>query len=334
MSDKRPSEGEDQQTKRSKPELYSEFAKFYEPKNHVDKKGIEADGEKGRIICGKTISAGIRAKIKKDIEERLADEKYVQRAPGLTVILVGENPASKVYIRQKENACKEVGIISTLLNLPSDTTLETLMSHIDRLNEDETCDGILVQLPLPDSLEGAVRDVIQRIKPDKDVDGFHPTNIGNLVSRTPTLRPCTPWGVMQLIWSTGVNPYGLECLVVGASNHVGRPMMLELLLNGASCQMAHRFTRDLEAHVRRAECVIVAAGKPGLVKGEWIKPGAIVIDIGINRVGKKLVGDVDFEVAKQNAGYITPVPGGVGPMTVAMLLSNTVSAYDTHRKEK
>ena len=334
MTDKRPSDGEQVELKRAKVESYSEFSKYYEPKNHCELKGIDANGEKGKIICGKTISAEIRTRVKKDLEAKMADERFEKRAPGLTVILVGDNGASKVYIRQKERACKEVGINSTLLNLPSETTLEKLLSEIDRLNDDENCDGILVQLPLPGDLQGSVSEVIQKIKPDKDVDGFHPTNIGNLVSRTPTLRPCTPWGVMQLIWSTGVNPYGLECLVVGASNHVGRPMMLELLLNGASCQMAHRFTRDLEAHVRRAECVIVAAGKPGLVKGEWIKPGAIVIDIGINRVDGKLVGDVDFEVAKQNAGFITPVPGGVGPMTVAMLLSNTMSAFDTHRKAK
>jgi methylenetetrahydrofolate dehydrogenase (NADP+)/methenyltetrahydrofolate cyclohydrolase len=229
-----------------------------------------------------------------------------------------------------------VGIDSQLLEMPAETTPQELLATIDKLNKDDACDGILVQLPLPTpELQKQQSAILERILPDKDVDGFHPYNLGCLVTREPKLRPCTPFGVMHLLWSTGVNPYGLRCVVVGASNHVGRPMMLELLLNGASVQIVHRFTQDLEQVVREAECLIVACGKPGLVRGEWIRPGAVVIDVGINRLESgKLVGDVDFEVAKERAGWITPVPGGVGPMTVAMLLRNTMTAYRVHRSTK
>eukprot|EP00659_Diplonema_papillatum_P019401 gene19401-29888_t len=265
-------------------ESYAEFKRYYEPTNW-DTKGVDADGERGRIIDGKKIAEGIRATLKQKIAEKVENPAFEHRKPGLTVILVGENAASKVYIRQKQKACVDVGIDGQLINLPATTSLEALLAKIDELNADDKVDGVLVQLPLPaGELADNVRQVVDRIDPLKDVDGFHPENLGNLVTRAPKMRPCTPWGVMHLIWSTGVNPYGLECLVVGASNHVGRPMVLELLLNGASVQCVHRFSRDLEAHVRRAECVIVAAGKPGLVKGEWIRPGAIVIDIGINRL--------------------------------------------------
>ena len=272
-------------------EPYAEYKHMYEPSKYGEK-GIKADGEKGQIIDGKQVAADIRAKLKKQIEERVADDRFAPRSPGLTVVLVGENPASKVYVRQKAKACVEVGIKSEQINLPADTNLAKLLATIDELNNNIEVDGILVQLPLPEGeLNDNVRAVIERIKPDKDVDGFHPQNLGALVSRAPTMRPCTPWGVMQLIWSTGVNPYGLECLVVGSSNHVGRPMALELLLAGACVKVVHRFCRDLESAVRSAELVVVAAGKPGLVKGEWIRPGAIVIDIGINRLDNgKLVG--------------------------------------------
>ena len=273
-------------------EPYADYTTYYEPTTFKNAPGIDADCEKGRIIDGKKVAAEIRGKLKEQIATRVSDKRYVSRKPGLVVVLIGENPASKVYVRQKQKACEEVGIESTQICLPVETTLEKLLSTVDDLNKDTNVDGILVQLPLPHGeLNDNVRQVIERIAPHKDVDGFHPSNLGSLVSRAPRMRPCTPWGVMHLIWSTGVNPYGLECLVVGSSNHVGRPMMLELLLNGCSVQIVHRFTRDLEAHVRRAECVIVAAGKPGLVKGEWIRPGAIVIDIGINRLDSgKLVG--------------------------------------------
>lgn len=314
--------------------IQAEYAAQYQTKHYDKPVGLPNDGVRGRLIDGKAISAQSREKVKVKVIARMADARFTPRAPNLVVILVGENAASKVYIRQKQKACEEVGITSTLLTLPDDTSIDDLLATVVRLNEDTVVDGILVQLPLPtEELRQASARVLETIDPMKDVDGFHPTNLGALVSRQPRLRPCTPWGVMHLLWSTGINPYGLECVVVGASNHVGRPMMLELLLNGASVQIAHRFTRDLESLIRRAECVIVAAGKPGLVKGDWIREGAIVIDVGMNRLESgKLCGDVDFETAKTRAGWITPVPGGVGPMTVAMLLENTVAAYDMRRQ--
>lgn len=312
---------------------YSDLSQYYKPENYSTK-GLNDDGVRGRLIDGKAISAEIRALVKAEVAERVADTRFESRMPGLVVVLVGEDPASKVYIKQKQKACEEVGINSTLLSLPPETTPQELLATISRLNEDDACDGILVQLPLPTpALQKEQASILETILPHKDVDGFHPYNLGCLVTREPKLRPCTPFGVMHLLWSTGVNPYGLRCVVVGVSNHVGRPMMLELLLNGASVQCVHRFTPDLEAMVRAAECLIVACGKPGLVKGEWIQPGAIVIDVGLSRLESgKLCGDVDFEPAKERAGWITPVPGGVGPMTVAMLLRNTVTAFDSHRK--
>jgi len=310
---------------------YQDIKRYYSPDNYGPR-GLPDDGVRGRLIDGKAISAEVRAIIKAELEERRASQGSGGRSPGLVVVLVGADAASKVYIKQKQKACQEVGIKSTLLELPEETSPSELLATIRGLNEDEACDGILVQLPLPTAqLQEEQSAILETIRADKDVDGFHPFNLGRLVTREPKLRPCTPFGVMHLLWSTGVNPYGLRCVVVGASNHVGRPMMLELLLNGASVQIVHRFTQNLEEVVRDAECLIVACGKPGLVKGEWIRPGAVVIDVGINRLESgKLVGDVDFESAKQRAGWITPVPGGVGPMTVAMLLRNTVTAYDAH----
>lgn len=314
---------------------YQDISRYYKPETYGPR-GLNDDGVRGRLIDGKAIAAEVRSIVKAQLEDTMADSKLGLRAPGLVVVLVGDDAASKVYIKQKQKACLEVGILSTLLELPMETTPAELLATIKRLNEDDACDGILVQLPLPtQALASEQSAILETIRPEKDVDGFHPYNLGCLVTREPKLRPCTPFGVMHLLWSTGVNPYGLRCVVVGASNHVGRPMMLELLLNGASVQIVHRFTQDLEAVVGEAECLIVACGKPGLVKGEWIRPGAIVIDVGINRLESgKLVGDVDFDKAKERAGWITPVPGGVGPMTVAMLLRNTLAAYDTHRKAK
>jgi methylenetetrahydrofolate dehydrogenase (NADP+)/methenyltetrahydrofolate cyclohydrolase len=314
---------------------FSDYAYRYDPATYGEA-GVVDDGVRGRVIDGKGIAQKLRLTMKETLAAKLDGSLSPKRAPGLSVILVGENPASKVYVGQKHKACEEVGIASTVLQLPADTSVANLLEQIDSLNNDESCDGILVQLPLPTAeLQSAQEQVLLRIRPDKDVDGFHPFNLGCLVARAPRLRPCTPWGVMHLLWSTGVNPYGLRCVIVGASNIVGRPMMLELLLNGASVQIAHRFTRDLEGLVREAECLIVAAGKPGLVKGSWIKPGAIVIDVGMNRLETgKLAGDVDFEEARQHAGWITPVPGGVGPMTVAMLLQNTMVAFDMHTREQ
>jgi methylenetetrahydrofolate dehydrogenase (NADP+)/methenyltetrahydrofolate cyclohydrolase len=240
---------------------------------------------------------------------------------------VGNDPASEVYVASKRRDCAEVGIRSFPHDLPSDTPEAELLGLIDRLNDDPEVDGILVQLPLPKHID--TERVIERIHPDKDVDGFHPYNVGRLALRLPILRPCTPRGIMVLLESTGLPIKGLDALVVGASNIVGRPMALELLLAGCTVTVTHRFTKDLKSHVARADLVVVAVGKPGLVKGEWIKPGSIVVDVGINRLPDgKLVGDVEFESARERAGWITPVPGGVGPMTRALLLQNTLEAAE------
>ena len=278
-----------------------------------------------QIIDGKAIAASLRQEIKQRVEKRMAAGK---RTPGLAVILVGQDPASQVYVGSKRKACEEVGFKSVAYDLPDDTQKEQLIELIDQLNEDDTIDGILVQLPLPAHIPAET--IIERIRPTKDVDGFHPYNVGRLALRQPVLRPCTPRGVMTLLEKSGIHARGMDAVVVGASNHVGRPMALELLLAGCTTTICHRFTKDLESIVRNAELLVVAVGKPSIVKGEWIKPGAAVIDIGINRNAEgKLVGDIDFEVAKQNAGWITPVPGGVGPMTVATLLENTIDTADS-----
>ena len=277
-----------------------------------------------QIIDGKTIAAALRQDIKKRVDERIAKGL---RPPGLAVVLVGTDPASQVYVGSKRKACEEVGFKSVAYDLPAATTKQQLLALIDELNADETIDGILVQLPLPEHIPSET--IIERIQPDKDVDGFHPYNIGRLVIRQPVLRPCTPRGVVALLERVGVPIRGLDAVVVGASNHVGRPMALELLLAGCTVTVCHRFTKDLESHVRNADLLVVAVGKPAVVEGEWVKPGAVVVDIGINRNEQgKLVGDVDFEAARQNAAWITPVPGGVGPMTVATLLLNTIDAAD------
>jgi methylenetetrahydrofolate dehydrogenase (NADP+)/methenyltetrahydrofolate cyclohydrolase len=275
-----------------------------------------------QLIDGKRVSEEVLASVRAGIEQLQAAGR---RVPGLAVIQVGDDPASKVYVGNKRRACERTGIRSVAHDLPADTSQEALLSLIDALNADATIDGILVQLPLPAHIDAEA--VIERIHPDKDVDGFHPYNIGRLAQRIPRLRPCTPYGVMRLLQSAGVNPKGMEAVIVGASNIVGRPMALELLLAGATVTVTHRFTRDLAAHVGRAELLVVAAGKPGLVKGEWVRPGAVVIDVGINRLADgRLVGDVEFDAAAERAGHITPVPGGVGPMTVAMLMQNTLEA--------
>lgn len=275
-----------------------------------------------QLIDGKRVSEEVLASVRAGVEQLLAQGR---RIPGLAVIQVGDDPASKVYVGNKRRACERTGIRSVAHDLPATTTQKTLLGLIDTLNADDSIDGILVQLPLPGHIHAEA--VIERIHPDKDVDGFHPYNVGRLAQRIPRLRPCTPYGVMRLLESAGVNPKGMEAVIVGASNIVGRPMALELLLAGATVTVTHRFTRDLAAHVGRAELLVVAAGKPGLVKGEWIRPGAVVIDVGINRLADgRLVGDVEFMAAAERAAYITPVPGGVGPMTVAMLMQNTLEA--------
>ena len=278
-----------------------------------------------QVIDGKAIAASLRQDIKKRVEQRVANGL---RPPGLAVVLVGEDPASQVYVGSKRRACEEVGFKSVAYDLPASTSKEELLSIIDDLNANKEIDGILVQLPLPDHIPDGT--IIERIRFDKDVDGFHPYNVGKLALRQPVLRPCTPRGVMTLLEKTGIKARGMDAVVVGASNHVGRPMALELLLAACTVTVCHRFTKDLESLVRNAELLIVAVGKPSIVKGEWIKPGAVVIDIGINRNEQgKLIGDIDFDVAKERAAYITPVPGGVGPMTVATLLENTIDAADS-----
>ena len=277
-----------------------------------------------QIIDGKQIAAELRKTLKQRIDKRIDDGL---RKPGLAVILVGSDPASEVYVRNKRKGCKEIGIESLAYDLDSDTTEEKLLSLIDDLNNNDSIDGILVQFPVPRHIN--TETIIERIKPDKDVDGFHPYNVGRLASRMPVLRSCTPRGVMTLLESTGDEIRGQDAIIIGASNHVGRPMALELLLAGCTVTICHRFTKDLETKVGQADIVVVAVGKPGIVKGEWIKTGATVIDVGINRnEDGKLIGDLDFDAAKEKAGWITPVPGGVGPMTVATLLQNTIDAAE------
>lgn len=283
-----------------------------------------------RVIDGKALAAEIREGIRLKVAARLRENR---RAPGLAVVLVGSDPASKIYVRNKRLACKEAGFISHAFDMPADTSQAALLELVDKLNADPAIDGILVQLPLPVHIR--TETIIERVRPDKDVDGFHPYNVGRLAQRIPRLRPCTPYGIIKLLEKYGETFTGRHAVVVGASNIVGRPMALELLLAGATVSICHRFTpeADLEKLVRTADILVVAVGKPRLIPGAWIKPGATVIDVGMNRLGKgNLVGDVDFESARQRAALITPVPGGVGPMTVAMLLSNTLTAAEQQDK--
>ena len=276
-----------------------------------------------QLIDGKAIAQSIRSTLKHKVNAR---KEAGLRVPGLAVILVGSDPASEVYVGSKRRACEEVGFISRSFDLPADTTEETLLKVVDELNSDSDIDGILVQLPLPAGLNA--EKILERIHPHKDVDGFHPYNIGRLAQRIPALRPCTPKGIMTMIESTKRPIKGLDAVIVGASNIVGRPMSLELLLAGCTVTTCHKFTQDLKNHVSRADLLVVAVGKPNFIPGDWVKPGAIVIDVGINRQNDgSLVGDVDFEKAQERAGWITPVPGGVGPMTVASLIENTLEAY-------
>jgi methylenetetrahydrofolate dehydrogenase (NADP+)/methenyltetrahydrofolate cyclohydrolase len=275
-----------------------------------------------RLIDGRSISRKIREELRGRIEERRARG---QRAPGLAVILVGSDPASGIYVRNKRTACEEVGIASRDYDLPQETAEADLLALIAQLNDDPEIDGILVQLPLPAHINELA--VIEHISPVKDVDGFHPYTVGRLAQRIPMLRPCTPFGVMTLLKHIGVDPKGQHAVVVGASNHVGRPLALEFLLAGATTTVAHRFTRDLRACVASAEILAVAVGKPGIIPGDWVRPGAVVLDIGITRLPDgRLAGDVEFASASERAAWITPVPGGVGPMTVATLLQNTLAA--------
>ncbi|MCW8091539.1 bifunctional methylenetetrahydrofolate dehydrogenase/methenyltetrahydrofolate cyclohydrolase FolD [Alteromonas sp. ASW11-130] len=275
------------------------------------------------LIDGKLIAKQVREDVASYVDSL---KKANKRQPGLAVVLVGRDAASQVYVANKRKACEEVGFVSRSFDLPSDTSQQALLSLIDDLNADKEIDGILVQLPLPAGFNA--EQVLERIQPHKDVDGFHPYNIGRLAQRIPALRPCTPKGIMTMIEATKRPIKGLDAVIVGASNIVGRPMGLELLLAGCTVTTCHKFTQDLRSHVSRADLLVVAVGKPNFIPGDWIKPGAIVIDVGINRLTDgSLVGDVEFEKAKDNAGWITPVPGGVGPMTVASLIENTLEAY-------
>ena len=279
-----------------------------------------------QIIDGKTIAQQVRQEVAEKVKQRLAAGK---RAPGLAVVLVGENPASQIYVSSKRKACEEVGFISRSYDLPGSTSEDELLALIDKLNGDAEIDGILVQLPLPEGIDNV--KVLERIAADKDVDGFHPYNVGRLCQRAPLLRPCTPRGIMTLLERYNIDTFGLNAVVIGASNIVGRPMSLELLLGGCTTTVTHRFTRNLRQHVENADLLVVAVGKPGFIPGEWIKPGAVVIDVGINRLEDgRVVGDVEFAVAAERAAWITPVPGGVGPMTVATLIQNTLQACEEY----
>lgn len=275
----------------------------------------------GKIIDGKAIAARIRQEIALEVERLKKDGT----TPGLAVVLVGEDPASRVYVSMKEKACAQAGIYSAEHKLPADTTESALLALVDELNRDRRIDGILVQLPLPKQINES--KVLEAISPAKDVDGFHPYNVGRLVTGNPLFQPCTPYGVMKMLEDAGVDLNGKEVVVVGRSNIVGKPVALMCLAQHATVTLCHSRTRDLPEQVRRADVVIAAVGRPEMIKGDWIKEGAVVIDVGMNRVGeKKLVGDVEFAAASERAAAITPVPGGVGPMTITMLLYNTVES--------
>ena len=282
-----------------------------------------------QIIDGKLISQTVRSEVGARVKARV---EAGLRAPGLAVVLVGQDPASQVYVGSKRRACEEVGFISKSYDLPTTTTEAELLSIIDTLNQDAEIDGILVQLPLPAGMDST--KILEHIDPEKDVDGFHPYNVGRLSQRIPKLRSCTPKGIITLLDRYNIQVRGMHAVVVGASNIVGRPMTLELLLAGCTTTTCHRFTKDLEHHIRQADLVVVAVGKPNFIPGEWIKEGAVVVDVGINRLDSgKLIGDVEYDVAKTKASYITPVPGGEGPMTVTSLIENTLLACEQYHSK-
>ena len=278
------------------------------------------------LIDGKKIS---QQRIEAVAQAVKARQEKGLHTPCLAVVLVGDDPASAVYVRNKKLACQKSGIESRSYELPSETTQDDLLKRVDELNGDPAVDGILVQLPLPAHIDSQA--VLERIVPHKDVDGFHPYNVGRLVVKMPLMRPCTPKGVMTLLEAYGIDPKGKKAVVVGASNIVGRPQALELLLSRATVTICHSATQNLADEVAAADILVVGVGIPNFVKGEWVKPGAVVIDVGINRLDDgSLCGDVEFDVAKERASMITPVPGGVGPMTIATLLENTVHAASLH----
>ena len=275
-----------------------------------------------KIIDGKRIAEEFRREVRKGTD---ALQGKGQRRPGLAVVMVGNDPASAVYVRNKRRACEETGIASVAHDLPANTTETDLLALIDRLNADPAIDGILVQLPLPAHIGSTA--VLERIDPAKDVDGFHPYNVGRLAQGTPLMRPCTPYGMILMLEREGIDVRGKDAVIVGRSNIVGRPMALELLMKAATVTVCHSQTRDLQRHVGEAEILVAAIGKPRFVPGSWVRPGAIVLDVGINRLPDgKLVGDVQYAEAAERAGWITPVPGGVGPMTIAALMKNTLES--------
>ena len=279
-----------------------------------------------QLIDGKKIS---QQRIEAVAQAVKARQEKGLHTPCLAVVLVGDDPASAVYVRNKKLTCQKSGIESRSYELPSETTQDDLLKLVDELNGDPAVDGILVQLPLPAHIDSQA--VLERIEPHKDVDGFHPYNVGRLVVKMPLMRPCTPKGVMTLLEAYGIDPKGKKAVVVGASNIVGRPQALELLLSRATVTICHSATQNLADEVAAADILVVGVGIPNFVKGEWVKPGAVVIDVGINRLDDgSLCGDVEFETAKERAAMITPVPGGVGPMTIATLLENTLHAAELH----
>lgn len=278
-----------------------------------------------QLLDGKALAAEIRHNLQQQIQLQTAQG---MRPPGLAVVLVGQDPASEIYVRNKRKACDDIGIVSKAHDLPATISAQELLAILDELNADNSIDGILVQLPLPKHIDPEM--IIERIVPQKDVDGFHPYNVGRLVLRMPLLRSCTPKGIMSLLAKANIDLVGLDAVIVGQSNIVGRPMALELLAAGCTITVCHSRTRNLKDKVNQADIVVVAIGKPEFIPGDWIKPGAIVVDVGMNRLPNgKLVGDVEFATASQQASWITPVPGGVGPMTIASLLENTFISYQT-----
>jgi methylenetetrahydrofolate dehydrogenase (NADP+)/methenyltetrahydrofolate cyclohydrolase len=276
-----------------------------------------------RLIDGKAIALTLREGIRTRVTALKAAGK---RVPGLAVVIVGEDPASQIYVRNKHQATEAAGMRSVMKVLPATATQAEVLAVVHELNADPAIDGILVQLPVPKQIDS--KAVIDAISVEKDVDGFNPENLGLLAQRTPRLRPCTPYGCMKMLEYSGIDPKGMDAVVLGQSNIVGRPAALELLMRGATITVCHSQTKDLIGHVKRADIVVAGIGKPEFVKGDWLKPGAVVLDVGINRLPSgKVVGDVEFASAKDRAGWITPVPGGVGPMTIAMLIQNTLEAY-------
>ena len=275
-----------------------------------------------KLIDGKAISKALKSEVRTATDALLARGA---RRPGLAVVMVGEDPASGIYVRNKRISCEETGILSVAHDLPASTSEAALLTLIDQLNADPAIDGILVQSPMPKHINAHA--VIERIDPTKDVDGFHPYNVGRLALRQPLMRPCTPYGVMIMLQKTGIAPRGKDAVIVGQSNIVGRPMALELLMAAATITVCHSATRDLRAEVGRAEILVVGTGKANMIPGHWIREGAVVIDVGINRMPDgKICGDVEFAPAAERASHITPVPGGVGPMTIAALMKNTLES--------